>query len=118
MNENGAQCLPYPEKRSTIGEIVAWFDKEIQALPDTIAKANKNFLFYCLIGVLLMLQGHAKCRHIDGLAAIMNSCDASILNEVPNDIAKLSALYSYCKMMVVFIWPVICYRGIFVSSQR
>jgi hypothetical protein len=38
-----------------------------------------------------MLQGHAKCRHIDGLGAIINSCDASILDEVPDDIAKLSA---------------------------
>jgi hypothetical protein len=56
-----------------------------------IAKANKNFLVYCLVGVLKMLQGHAKCRHIDGLGAVMNSCDASILDEVLDNIAKLSA---------------------------
>jgi hypothetical protein len=55
-----------------------------------IAKVNKNFLVYCLIGVFKMLQEHASCCHIDGLAAIMNSRDASILNEVPDDIVKLS----------------------------
>jgi hypothetical protein len=33
-----------------------------------------------------------KCHHIDGLGAIMNSCDASILDEVLDDIAKFSAL--------------------------
>jgi hypothetical protein len=37
-----------------------------------------------------MLQGHVKCRHIDGLGIIMNSCDAFILDEVPDDIVKLS----------------------------
>jgi hypothetical protein len=60
-------------------------------LPDVIAKANKNFLVYCLVGVLKMLQGQAKCRHIDGLGSIMNSCGASILDEVLDDIVMLSA---------------------------
>jgi hypothetical protein len=32
MNEIGAKCLPYPKKGSTIGNIAAWFAKEIQAL--------------------------------------------------------------------------------------
>jgi hypothetical protein len=36
-----------------------------------------------------MLQGHVKCRHVDGIDAIMSSCDASILDETPDDIAKL-----------------------------
>jgi hypothetical protein len=40
-----------------------------------IAKANEN----------------AECRHLDGLDAIMSSCDASILDEIPNDIVKLAA---------------------------
>jgi hypothetical protein len=30
-----------------------------------------------------------ECCHIDGLGAIMNSCDASVLDEVPDDIAML-----------------------------
>jgi hypothetical protein len=91
LNEIGVWCLPYPRKGSTISEVIAWFEKEIQALPDVIAKANKNFLVYCIIGVLKMLQGHAECHHVDGLGAIMNSCDASILDKVPDDIAKLAA---------------------------
>jgi seryl-tRNA synthetase len=52
VNEIGVRCLPYPGKGSTIGEIIEWFNKEIQALPNSIAKANKNFLVYCLVGVL------------------------------------------------------------------
>jgi hypothetical protein len=37
-----------------------------------------------------MLRGHVNYHHIDGLGAVVNSCDASILDEVPDDIAKLS----------------------------
>jgi hypothetical protein len=43
MNETGLRCLPYPGKGITVGEIVTWFDKEIKALPNAIAKTNKNF---------------------------------------------------------------------------
>jgi hypothetical protein len=56
MNEIGVRCLSYPKKGSTISAIMAWFTQEIQALSDAIAKANKNFLVYCLVGVLKMLQ--------------------------------------------------------------
>jgi hypothetical protein len=91
VNEISVRCLPYPGKSSTMGEIIAWFDKKIQTLPDAIVKANKDFLVYCLLGILKMLQGHAKCRHVDGLDAIMSSCDGSIPDEIPDDIAKLTA---------------------------
>jgi hypothetical protein len=91
LNEISMRCLPFPEKGSTIVDAIAWFETEITTLLDAIAQANKNFLVYCLVGVLKMLQGHAKCHHIDGLGVIMNSCDASILDEVMDDIAKLFA---------------------------
>jgi hypothetical protein len=91
LNEIVVHCLPYPGKSSSIREIIAWFDKKIQTLPDAIVKGNKDFLVYCLLGVLKMLQGHAECRHVDGLDAIKSSCDGSILDEKPNDIVKLAA---------------------------
>jgi hypothetical protein len=91
VNEIVVQCLSYLPKNSIICKVITWFDKEIKALPDAIEKTNKNFLVYYLIGVLKMLQGHAQCRHVDGLDAIMSSCDASILDEIPNDIVKLIA---------------------------
>jgi hypothetical protein len=37
-----------------------------------------------------MLYKNVKCRHLDGLDAIMGSCDASILDEIPNEIARLA----------------------------
>jgi hypothetical protein len=61
-------------------------------LPGAIAKVNKFFLVYCLIGVLKMLYEHASCSHLEELEAIMNSCDASILDEIPDEIARLSTL--------------------------
>jgi hypothetical protein len=71
MNDIGVMCLPYPKKGRTIGEITAWFTNEIQALLNAIAKTNKNFLVYYLIGVLKMLQEHARCSHVSGLENIM-----------------------------------------------
>jgi hypothetical protein len=53
-------------------------------------KANKNFLCYCLIGVHRMLYKNTDCDHLDGLEAIMNSSDASLLSDIPDEIAKLS----------------------------
>jgi hypothetical protein len=91
VNDIGVKCISYPEKGSTISEIVVWFTKEIQVLPNMIGKANKNFLAYCLVRVLKILQEHVGCRHVDGLEGIMTVCDASILDEVPEDIAKLLA---------------------------
>jgi hypothetical protein len=82
VNKIGTRCLPYPKKGSTIGNIVVWFTKEIRVQPSAIAKANKNFLVYCLIGVLKMLQEHAQCSHVDGLETIMAASNASILDEV------------------------------------
>jgi hypothetical protein len=38
-----------------------------------------------------MLKGHAKCHHVNGMDAIMSSCDGSILGEIPNDVAMLAA---------------------------
>jgi hypothetical protein len=90
MNEIGERCLPHPGKGSAIGEIVELFDKEIQALSGVITKANKNFLCYCLSRVLRMLYENVDCDHLDGLEAIMNSYDASLLNDIPDEIAKLS----------------------------
>jgi hypothetical protein len=37
-----------------------------------------------------MLYENAKCGHVAGLEAIMNSCDASILDDIPEEIVKLS----------------------------
>jgi hypothetical protein len=37
-----------------------------------------------------MLYENARCSHLGGLEVIMNSCDASILDEIPDEIARLS----------------------------
>jgi hypothetical protein len=85
------RCLPYPRKGSAIDEIVEWFDKEIWVLPSAITKANKNFLCYCPAEVLRMLYKNASCGHLERREAIMNSCDASLLDDIPDEIMKLSS---------------------------
>jgi hypothetical protein len=90
VNEFGVRCIPYPEKNSTIGEVVGWFDKEINVLPAAIAKVNKNFVCYVVAGVLWMLHENG-CGHVEGLQTIMFLCDASMLEDLPDEIAKLTS---------------------------
>jgi hypothetical protein len=58
---------------------------------NAIAMVNKKFLVYCLVGVLNMLYENVECHHLDGLDTVMSSCNASILDEIPNNIVKLTA---------------------------
>jgi hypothetical protein len=65
-------------------------------MPSAIAKANKNFLCYYLARVLRMLYKNADCDHVEGLQTIMKSCDASILDDIPDKIGKLSGHIFLC----------------------
>jgi hypothetical protein len=69
--------------------VIGWFDEEIQALPTAVIKANKNFLCYCIAGVLRMLYENG-CSHVDELQTLMNSCNASILDDIPEEIGRLA----------------------------
>lgn len=55
LGDLGAQCLPYPRKGTMIGNIVRWFEGEVKSLSATILKCNKNFAYYTIAGVLMML---------------------------------------------------------------
>lgn len=89
MREFGASCLPYSGKGITIGEIIGWFDKEIKYLPATFVKENKNFMCYAIVGVLRMLYDNG-CDNVEGLQKIMASCDATILENLPEELTKLT----------------------------
>jgi hypothetical protein len=89
VNEFGASCLPYLGKGSTIGEIIGWLDREIKALPDTFLKANKNFVCCAIIGTLQMLYD-SGCDHLEGLQSIMALSNASILQDLPPELTKLT----------------------------
>jgi hypothetical protein len=69
VNEFGTRCLPFPGKSSTLGDMIGWFDNEIQALLDTVAKANKNFVCFAIVGVLQMLYANG-CDHVEGFAIV------------------------------------------------
>jgi hypothetical protein len=89
VDEFGAGCLPYPGKNSTIGSTIVWFDNEIEVLPATVAKENKFFVCYAVVGILWMLYDNS-CDHIEGLQSIMATCDASILYDLPEELSKLT----------------------------
>jgi hypothetical protein len=89
MNEFDTSSLPYPGKGSTISEIIGWFNEEIKAPLATIAKANKNFVCYDIVGVLWTLYD-SSCEHLERLQSIMALCDASILEDLSLELSKLT----------------------------
>jgi hypothetical protein len=89
VNEFGASCLPYPGKGSTIGDIIGWFDEEIKALSATFVKVNKNFACYAIVGVLRMLY-NSGCDHLPKQQTLMPSCYASLLEDLPPELSKLT----------------------------
>jgi hypothetical protein len=89
VNEFGASFLPYPGKGSTIGDIVGWFDREVQELSATLMKANKTFACYDIIGILWMLY-NSDCGYLEGLQSILTLCDTSILDDLPSELTKLT----------------------------
>jgi hypothetical protein len=58
-------------------------------MPATITKANKNFVCYAIVGVLRMLYD-SSCEHLEGLQSVMAVCDASILEDLPQELSKLT----------------------------
>jgi hypothetical protein len=90
LGDLGVQCLPYPGKGRTIGDIVRWFDGEVKSLPATFMKANKNFACYAIAGVLRMLQ-EASCKHLPELHSLAASNDASLLDDIPSEVAKITS---------------------------
>jgi hypothetical protein len=86
--ELGAQCLPYPEKGTPIGDVVTWFEGEVKSLPGTFVQANKNFVAFAIAGVLRMLQ-ESGCDHLPRLNPLVSSSHASLLDDIPTKVEKL-----------------------------
>jgi hypothetical protein len=87
LGELGAQCLPYPENETPIGDVVTWFEGEVKSLLGTFAQANKNFACFATAGVLRLLQ-EFSCEHLLRLHPLAGSSDVSLL--IPTEVQKLA----------------------------
>jgi hypothetical protein len=87
LGELGGRCLEYPKMGGTIRGTLDWFKGEIQALPGTFTEANKNITCFVEAGILKMLEEDG-CGYVPELRILAASSDASMLRDIPEDIAR------------------------------
>jgi hypothetical protein len=83
----GGLCMYFPTTNATISDMLEWFWTEVQSLPTTFAECNENITCFALIDVFKMLAG-VGCEHLPELRKSALSCDASLLQDVPDDHGK------------------------------
>jgi hypothetical protein len=81
----GGRCAEFPTNASVF-DFLGWFQAEIAAMPTAFVECNKNITCYALIGVLQMLAREG-CEHVLELKKLALSCDASLIQEFPTDVA-------------------------------
>jgi hypothetical protein len=82
------QCLPFPDKGAKVEEMINWVAREVKAVPDTVWRLNDNFAILGIEGVLSMLNNEG-CRELGQLHDLAGSCDAAVLEDLPEDVHKL-----------------------------
>jgi hypothetical protein len=89
FEEVKVQCLPFPDKGAKVEEMIDWVVGEVKAVPDIVWRLNDNFTVLGIEGVLSMLHGEGF-QELGRLRDLAGSSDASVLEEVPEDVRKLA----------------------------
>jgi hypothetical protein len=82
----GGRCAGFPADAS-MSNFLGWFRVEIATMPTTFVECNENITCYAIIGVLQMLAREG-CEHVSELKKLALSCDASLIQEFPTDVAR------------------------------
>jgi hypothetical protein len=82
------RCVEFPADAS-VSDLLEQFWVEVAAMPTTFAKCNENITCYMLIGIFRMLVGEG-CEHLPELKKLVLSCDASLLEDFPEDLAQIA----------------------------
>jgi hypothetical protein len=75
--------------RQLVDEMFDCIVGEVIAVMDTIWRLNDNFIVFSIKGVLSMLNGKG-CQEMGQLHDLVGSCDAMVLENVPDDVHKLA----------------------------
>jgi hypothetical protein len=63
---------------------------KVRALPTTFPECNKNITGSALVGGVFKMLVVVECEHLLKLKKLALSCDASILQDVPDDIGRIA----------------------------
>jgi hypothetical protein len=72
-----------------VKELIDWVGGKMKTVSDTVWQLNDNFIILAIEGVLNMLNG-IGCQELSQLHGLAASSDASIVEDVPNDVRKMA----------------------------
>jgi ElaB/YqjD/DUF883 family membrane-anchored ribosome-binding protein len=82
------RCVEFPYD-AFVSDLLKWFQVEVAAMPIAFAECNDNITCYALIGIFEMLVGEG-CDHLAELKKLALSCDASLLEDFPEDLGRIA----------------------------
>jgi hypothetical protein len=89
FDEVRVRCLPFPTKSVKVEEFIDWIAREVRIVPDTISQLNDNFIVLAIDGILNMLN-YECCQELGRLRRLAASSDASIVQDVSDNVQKLA----------------------------
>jgi hypothetical protein len=89
FDEVKVRCLHLPAKGTKVEEMINWVVREVQTMLNTVWQLNVNFAILAIKGVLIMLNNE-RCQEPGHLHRLATSSDASILQDVPDNMRKLA----------------------------
>jgi hypothetical protein len=81
--------LPIPTQNVKVEQLIDWVAWEVKTVPATVWQLNDNFVILALEGILDMLN-NAGCKELSHLHGFAASNNASVIQDIPNDVRKLA----------------------------
>jgi hypothetical protein len=89
FDEVRVRWLPFKAKSAKVEQFIDWVSMEVKIVPDTVWQLNDNFIILAIEGILNMLNNEG-CQELGYLHELDASSDASIVQDVPDNVQKLA----------------------------
>jgi hypothetical protein len=85
FDEVKAWSFPFPGWGVKVDEMIDWVIREVKTVSDIYWQSNDNFAILAIQGIFNMLHNE-WCRELGCPHGLSTSSDASVLQDVPDDV--------------------------------
>jgi hypothetical protein len=89
FDEVRVRWLPFKAKSAKVEQFIDWVSMEVKIVSDTVWQLNDNFIILAIEGILNMLNNEG-CQELGYLHELAASSNASIVQDVPDNVQKLA----------------------------
>jgi uncharacterized coiled-coil protein SlyX len=89
FGEVKAWCLPFLDRNAKVEKLIDQVVGEVKIALDIVWQLNDNFIILSIEGVMNMLNG-TGCQELSHLRGLAASSNASVVQNVPNDVRRLA----------------------------